>query len=94
MQTEKNLHNYLKKQCALRGVSFDKVESRTRKGFPDVFLARGGRIVLVELKSPSGGGVVSDNQRNVIDDLSAHGVTCFVVSSAAVIDHLLNTIYA
>ena len=81
MKTEKQLQDYLRKQCLVRGISFDKVESRSRRGFPDIFMARDGQVVLAELKSPAGTGKVSALQQRCIDDLLAHGVVTYIIDS-------------
>jgi hypothetical protein len=46
-------------------------------GFPDLVLARGGRVVFMELKSQR--GVVSAAQRRWIDALQGSGHEAFVV---------------
>lgn len=92
MKTEKQLHAYLRKQCRANGISFDKVESRSRRGFPDCFLAFRGVIVLAELKSPSGTGRLSELQKAVITDLSAHGVAVMVIDSPAGVDQVIKRI--
>jgi len=94
MKTEKNLHDYLRKKCKANNILFDKVESRSRSGFPDCFLAYKGKVMLVELKSPSGTGVVSPLQHRCILDLRNHGVEVQVIDSArranSVISEMLN----
>lgn len=80
MKTERDLQARLRTLCRLNGVSFDKVESRSRVGFPDCFLACRGRIILVELKSPSGRGRVSASQARVIASLRKSGVQVEVLS--------------
>ena len=92
MKTEKQLHNYLRGQCRAHGISFDKVESRSRRGFPDCFLAYKGRIRLVELKSPAGTGRLSALQKFVIKDLRAHGVWPSVADSKESVDDIIDLI--
>lgn len=50
-------------------------------GFPDVMLARYGRVVLVELKSPTGKGRVSKKQEREMARLKDAGVNVYVVDS-------------
>ena len=94
MNTEKNLQDYLKRECQKNGVSFDKVESRSRRGFPDIFMAKGGQVVLVELKSPAGTGKVSPLQRRCIDDLLSRGVVTYIVDSVEGVDAIMGLHYA
>jgi hypothetical protein len=89
LRTEKQLQEYLKRECQKNGISFDKVESRSRRGFPDCFLAKGGEVALVELKSPAGTGTLSPLQVRVIEDLEAHGIEVWVVDSTKLADAVI-----
>lgn len=90
MQTEKGLQTYLKREALKIGASFDKLESRTRRGFPDCLIIYKGRCVFVELKSPAGTGQLTPLQKHVIDDLSSHGARVFVLNSADLVDDLID----
>ena len=86
MKNESALHRYLKDFCDAQGITFHKLESRTARGFPDVFLAYDGRIVLVELKNPTGCGRLSKLQERCIGQLRSQGVIVLVVASKAEAD--------
>ena len=86
MKTEGALQRYMKNQCSEFGILFHKVESRSARGFPDVFLAYDGRIVLVELKNPTGCGRLSKLQERCIGQLRSQGVIVLVVASKAEAD--------
>lgn len=82
MKTESDLHKYLKRKAAASDVFFSKLESRSHRGWPDCFLAHGGKVLLVELKSPSGKGRLHPLQKHCISQLNAHGVDTLVIDSA------------
>lgn len=58
-----------------------KIEKASRKGFPDRFLARKGRVILIEFKKPGEVESTSRNQKKEHRDLAAHGVEVFTVDS-------------
>lgn len=89
MKTEKDLQNYLKKECTKRGVLFYKTEAIGQRGFPDCFLAKKGRTLLVELKSPAGTGTLSALQIATINRLVKEGVWVEVISSKEEADNLI-----
>lgn len=89
MKTESQLQNYLRGQARHHGVSFDKVESKSRRGMPDVLLVYKGVVVFVELKSPAGTGVLSEIQRSFIDDLRGNGAWVEVVASVKEVDDVI-----
>ena len=90
--TEKGLQQYLRKEALKVGATFDKLESRSRQGFPDCLLIAGGWCWFVELKSPSGAGVLSTNQVRVIADLKAHGANVRVISQVYEVNALIEEI--
>ena len=92
MKTEGALQRYMKNQCAKLGVLFHKVESKSARGFPDVFLVYDGRIVLVELKNPTGCGRLSKLQSRCIGQLRSQGVVVLVVASKEEADKALNLV--
>ena len=86
IEREGALQEYRKTQGSGFGILFHKVESRSARGFPDVFLAYDGRIVLVELKNPTGCGRLSKLQERCIGQLRSQGVIVLVVASKAEAD--------
>lgn len=54
-----------------------KIEKTSKKGFPDRFYARNGKVILVEYKAP--GEVPKGNQIIRHKELRAHGVVVFVI---------------
>ena len=92
MKTEKDLQKYLRKEALRHGMTFDKVESRSRKGFPDCLLVLGGFVAFIELKSPAGTGVLSASQERVITDLRNHSARVWVVDSKAQADTAIQDI--
>ena len=91
-QTEKALQQYLRREALKAGGTFDKLESRSRQGFPDCLIVAGGRCWFVELKSPSGNGVLSSNQIRVAADLKAHGADTRVISQVYEVDALIREV--
>lgn len=55
-----------------RGWFIEAIESKSRKGFPDTFCARRGRVVLVEFKRPN--KEPTEQQFNRHAELRASGV--------------------
>ena len=62
-----------------RGWYADKIMRTGRKGFPDHFFARQGRIILIEFKRPL--EEPSEQQFKRHKELRAHGVEVFVVDN-------------
>lgn len=89
MKTEKDLQNYLRKECIKRGVLYYKVQAVSQRGFPDCFLAYDGKTLLVELKSPAGTGRLSPLQITNINKLVKQKVWVEVVASVKEVDDLL-----
>jgi hypothetical protein len=92
MKTEKDLQNYLRKEALRHGMTFDKIESRSRKGFPDCLLVFEGVVAFIEVKTPAGTGKLSASQDRVIEDLRDHGTQVGVVASQFQVDVLLKNI--
>jgi hypothetical protein len=59
-----------------------KVNAEGQRGFPDVFLAYKGQVVLVEMKHPNGKGVLSPAQNATIDKLRQHNIPVKVIHRA------------
>lgn len=62
-----------------RGWYTDKIMRTGRKGFPDHFFARQGRIILIEFKRPLEEPTIQQLKRH--KELRAHGVEVFVVDN-------------
>ena len=92
MKTEKNLQDYLRLQAIKNGMTFDKVESRSRKGFPDCIVVFEGVVAFIEVKTPAGTGKLSASQIRVIEDLSEHGAQVGVVASQFQVDIVIKNI--
>lgn len=67
-----------------------KIMKASRKGFPDRFLARRGRIILIEFKKPGELANTSRNQKKEHRDLIAHGVEVFTADSMEQLSELLS----
>ena len=81
MKTEKDLHNCLRRVARDHGILFHKMKSKSARGFPDVMLAKGGKVLFVELKSPSGTGRVSALQKRCHVQMRGAGLDVTVVDS-------------
>lgn len=62
-----------------RGWFADKIMRTGRRGFPDHFFARQGRVILIEFKRP--GEPPKPQQLKRHKELRAHGVEVFVVDN-------------
>lgn len=86
---EKSLQNYLLLQAVKHGVYARKVAAQGHVGFPDVFLAKGGQVVLVELKSPTEKGRLSKKQERESERIRDHGVPVWVVATQEGVDAII-----
>jgi len=90
--SERNLQRYLIISAELHDIFCRKVQAIGHVGFPDLFLARNGRIVLVELKSPSGKGRLSKKQEKEIERLRNEGINVYVIDSYAGVDDVIKNL--
>ena len=90
--SERNLQRYLIISAELHDIFCRKVQAIGHVGFPDVFLARNGRIVLVELKSPSGKGRLSKKQEKEIERLRNEDINVYVIDSYAGADDVIKNL--
>jgi hypothetical protein len=80
MSREANLQAEFIKSARRRGIFAEKLVSKSARGWPDVFLARDGRVVLVETKTPV--GRLSLFQQNTHRKLKSAGVEVYVAHTA------------
>jgi hypothetical protein len=66
-----------------------KVVAVGQVGFPDLFLARYGRIILVEVKSPTGKGRLSKKQQREIERLKNAGIKVYVIEDYEGADNVI-----
>ena len=92
MKLEKDLHRHVMRQCKRAGVFCQKTESRSARGFPDLILAGGGRVVFIELKSPSGTGRLSPLQLRRHREMIAAGLDVRVVDDPGVADDIIESL--
>jgi len=90
--SERNLQRYLIISAELHDIFCRKVQAIGHVGFPDLFLARNGRIVLVELKSPTGKGRLSKKQEKEIERLRNEGINVYVIDSYAGVDDVIKNL--
>ena len=90
--SERNLQRYLIISAELHDVFCRKVQAIGHVGFPDMFLARNGRIVLVELKSPTGKGRLSKKQEKEIERLRNERINVYVIDSYAGVDDVIKNL--
>ena len=89
MKTEKDLHKYAKKVCKENGIFFRKLKAEGVSGFPDLLLAKNGKLVFCELKSPSGTGKLRPLQIRTIDAIKAEGLDVRVASQPYEVDRIV-----
>lgn len=93
LKSEKQLQNFLKKECLSRGMLFYKFSSPAMRGVPDVIIvAPGGGVTFVELKSPSGRGRLSALQVRELDILREQGAMVAVISGRKDVYNLIKHI--
>lgn len=81
MKTEKDLYNYIKRECKKKLIGCYKLHCESKNGWPDIFLIYKGQIVLAELKSPAGTGRISPAQKIMLGQLMLHGAEVYIVES-------------
>lgn len=79
--TEKDLQDFLRKECLANGAFFAKLESKSSRGFPDCMIAKNGHVIFVELKSPKKTGRLHALQKRVIEKLQCVGLDVRIVDS-------------
>ena len=90
MKSEKDLQNYLQHECFINGLLFYKFSSPARRGVPDVIIVKpGGSVIFVELKSPTGRGMIHPLQQFELNKLHAAGVPAYILYTQAEVDHLI-----
>ena len=79
MKIESELQKFLIKEAKKLDILAEKIVSNSGRGFPDVMLIKNGRIVFVELKSPSKTGRLHPLQERKIAQLRDHGAEVYIV---------------
>ena len=92
--SEKSLQNKIMKLCKEKEVLCEKLESRSSRGWPDLFLLYEGRCVFLEIKNPNGRGRISPVQLRKHEDLILHGGWVFVVSEMVIVDTIIRSLIA
>lgn len=90
MQNERQLQEYTKKQAKIFDIGYYKLACIGKTGFPDVMLAYNGHSIYIELKSPSGKGVLGPRQKIMIAELSRRGLTVYVAKDKETIDLIIS----
>jgi len=96
MKSEKDLQNYLQHECFIHDLLFYKFASPARRGVPDVMIVNPkkdvDKIIFIELKSPTGRGVLHPLQDFELKKLRAAGVPAYVLYNKVEIDQLIEDI--
>ena len=90
--SEGSLQRYFKRQAKTHGVFWVKVQAVGQRGFPDVLIAYGGKLALVELKNPNKKGRLSKLQERQIKKLTDAGIAAQVIDSREDIDTLIRSL--
>ena len=77
--TERLLQQQVLTAAKKRGIFAVKTEAVGRRGFPDLTLIHGGRVVFVELKHPNGRGKLSALQVVMHSEMQRHGAEIHVL---------------
>ena len=73
MTTESRLQQQIVKKLTAEGWLVRKVSYEARRGCPDLICMRGGEVVFIEVKSPTGKGRLSRHQVLEIDRIRTRG---------------------
>lgn len=88
--TEGALQRYTQDACRREGIACYKFASPSRRGVPDLMLIYDGRVVFVELKSPTKTGKLSALQHHELTLLTSHGAEVYVIDSYEDADTIIN----
>ena len=90
MASEKTLQAFVKKECKAAGVLCYKFSSPSHRGVPDLILiGKQGRVIFVELKSPTGKGRLSPLQEHTIREIRNQKGTVYVASSKETVSTII-----
>jgi hypothetical protein len=89
MKSEAALERYLKREANAHDIFIRKVQAIGYPGFPDRLLGYKGQVVFIELKSPTGRGVLSKKQIHTIETMAQHGLDVRVISSKEGVDDVI-----
>lgn len=89
---EAALQRYLMRRARQHDIYARKVTAVGNTGFPDAFLVCAGRVVLVELKSPTGKGRLSVKQEREIARLREFGINVYIVDSKEGVDNVIRNL--
>lgn len=89
MKTERDLQKYLSNRIRVLGGMCHKVESRSARGWPDLICIYNGRCIFVEVKSPSGTGVLSPLQKRCLEKLMVHKMEVALVDTVELADEVV-----
>lgn len=78
-QRENDLQPQIIEFAHMRGWFCEKIESRSGRGFMDLFCLRHGRVVLIEVKRE--GEEQRAQQEKRARDIRSHGGECYAVDS-------------
>ena len=92
LKTEGALQRYFKAACVRNGILWRKIRFEGRRGCPDNLIAYEGRIVLVELKSPSKKGRLSALQIEQAKKFAQVGVKVRVADNQETVDEIIKQI--
>lgn len=87
--TEGSLQRYFKRQAKLAGILWRKIKFEGQRGCPDVLIAKGGKVVLVELKNPNGKGKLSEIQKRQIKKLTDAGIEALIIDTQKEVDDVI-----
>lgn len=87
MSIESEIEQRHRDQAKAAGWFVEKIMQTGRKGFPDRFYAKGGRVVLMEWKRPK--GTVYAQQLKRIEELRRAGVEVHIVRSVEEANEIL-----
>ena len=92
MAGEGALQRYFKAKVKAHGVFWRKIKFEGQRGCPDTIIAKNGRVMFVELKTPTGDGELSALQVYQINEMSGAGMDVRVINTREAIDHVIKEI--
>lgn len=90
VKTERALQEYTKKVARAHGCYYYKLECIGQTGFPDLLITWQGWSIFIELKSPTGHGVLSPRQKLMLSKLTYQEIENYVTNQPSQIDQIIS----
>jgi Holliday junction resolvase-like predicted endonuclease len=92
MTSEGSLQRFFKAKAETAKILWRKIKYEGRVGCPDTIIVHKGRVIFVELKSPTGKGSLSKMQQREIKRLRDRGADVFTAQNREEVEDVIRKI--